>query len=50
MLNRDDLISHILMLMKHDIDYARWALRYYNQMLPWFDLNSGVRDALKAKK
>lgn len=32
-----------------DEDYARAALREYVILLPWLDLNEGVRDAMKAK-
>jgi hypothetical protein len=45
--NRDVLINHILTLMQLDIDYARYALRQYHAMLPWMDLMSGVREAMK---
>ena len=49
-MNRDDLINHILILMKLDIDYARYALRQYHAMMPWMDLMAGVRDAMKAQQ
>ena len=45
---RTQLITHILTMMKLDIDYARWALKNYNAMLPDLNLSAGVRDALKA--
>ena len=46
-MTRDVLITHILILMKLDIDYARYALRQYHAMLPWMDLMAGVRQAMK---
>lgn len=50
MITRDDLINHILNMMKLDIDYARHALKHYNTLLPDMKLNDGVRDALKGVK
>lgn len=47
MIDRNDLINHILMMMKFDIEYARYALRQFNQWLPGIDLINGVRTALK---
>lgn len=47
---RKTLIAHILMMKTLDPDYARWALVQYANALPWLDLMSGVRDALKAAK
>ena len=49
-MTRDDLITHILTMMKQDIDYAREALKSYNRLLPDWQLNDGVRDALKGVK
>jgi len=50
---REDLITHIL-TMKNGTDkttpqpeYARYALREYNKLLPWLDLIAGVKEALK---
>jgi len=49
---RADLIIHIL-TMKNGTDkttpqpeYARYALREYNKLLPWLDLIAGVKEAL----
>ena len=47
---REQLITHILTMMKLDIDYARYALKHYNTLLPDLKLNDGVRDALKGAK
>lgn len=49
-MTRDDLINHILTMMKLDIDYARAALVHYNTLLPDMKLNDGVRDALREVK
>ena len=49
-MTRDDLINHILNMMKLDIDYARHALKQYNTLLPDLKLNDGVRDALREVK
>ena len=45
---RTQLITHILTMKTHDPDYARWALKNYNALLPDMNLSAGVRDALKA--
>ena len=50
MITREQLINHILTMMKLDIDYARYALKQYNTLLPDMKLNDGVRDALKGVK
>lgn len=44
---REQIIAHILKIMQQDIEYARYALRQYNMLLPWMDLNEGVRQAMK---
>jgi uncharacterized protein involved in copper resistance len=49
-MKRQYFINHILDLMKIDIDYARYALRWYHKNAPWLDLMAGVREALKDKK
>ena len=46
-MTRDDLIAHILMMKSIDADYARYALRWYHEKMPWLALMDGVRDALK---
>ena len=45
-MSRTDLIDHILRMKEFDTDYARWALAQYSQILPWLDLNQGVKQAL----
>ena len=50
MLTRDQLITHVLQMKQKDETYARWALANYVALLPWLDLNAGVRDALKGAK
>ena len=47
MITREAIINHILTIMKTDIDYARYALRQYHDMLPHFDLMAGVKEALQ---
>ena len=47
MITRETIINHILTIMKTDIDYAREALKFYNQLLPWMALNQGVKEALQ---
>lgn len=46
MIDRETIIQHILSMMKFDIDYARAALKFYNELLPWLKLNSAVGAAL----
>jgi hypothetical protein len=47
MLTRQNWIDHILMMKKHDPDYAREALKTYHAEMPWLDMMNGVKDALK---
>jgi hypothetical protein len=47
---RDDLIAHIMHMKTLDPDYARYALRQYNDMLPEMELMAGVREAMKEAK
>jgi len=48
-MTRTQLITHIMRMKQVDPDYARTALAWYVAMLPWLDLNNGVREAMKAK-
>lgn len=45
-MDRAELIAWILHMRQHDQDYAREALIWYDRLLPWMDLKSGVREAL----
>ena len=45
-LTREDLICHILRMKALDADYARHALRWYAELLPWMELVAGVREAM----
>ena len=40
---RNRIIEHILFMKKHDIDYARQALRTYAEQMPWMDLVAGIK-------
>jgi len=53
MVTREGLIAHIL-TMKNGTDatppqpeYARYALRWYHEKMPWLDLIAGVKEALE---
>jgi len=53
MVTREGLIAHILK-MKNGTDkttpqpeYARYALRWYHEKMPWLDLIVGVKEALE---
>jgi len=55
MVTREGLIAHILK-MKNGTDkttpqpeYARYALRWYHEKMPWLDLIAGVKEALDAR-
>ena len=50
MLTRDQLITHILNMKQKDEVYARWALANYVSLLPWLDLNNGVKEAMRVAK
>ena len=45
-MTRETLIAHILMMRQYDPDYARYALRWYADLMPWLRLNAAVREAL----
>lgn len=45
-MDRAELIAWILEMREQDEDYAREALIWYDRLLPWMDLKSGVREAL----
>ena len=47
MITRETIINHILTMKNLDPDYAREALRYYNALLPWMELNKGVKEAMQ---
>jgi hypothetical protein len=47
-IDRQTIIDHILMMKTLDPDYARDALRWYHTLMPWMDLNTGIRQAMKA--
>jgi len=49
-ITRCQIIQHILFMKTLDETYARWALKSYNEMLPDWQLNDGVREAMKATK
>jgi len=44
------LIDHLMRIKHVDIEYARYALAQYADLLPWMDLGAGVREAIKAKQ
>ncbi len=49
-LTRQELISWVLTMRESDEAYARAALKWYAELLPWWELNAGVREALQAQK
>ena len=46
-MTRDDLINQIMHMKTLDPDYARYALRQYNDLLPEMELMAGVREAIE---
>lgn len=38
MITRDQIITHIKMMQKHDPAYAQKSLAWYTKALPWLDL------------
>jgi len=36
-------------MRKLDETYARSALKHYNEMAPWLDLNAGVKQAMEVQ-
>jgi len=49
-LTRDQLITHLIMMYQKDPKYAISALAQYVEWLPHFDLDAGVREAMRAAK
>ena len=43
---KDEIVSWILEMKQVDPDYARYALGWYAEMLPWLRLNAAVREAM----
>lgn len=50
MKTKADYVAHILMMRKHDEDYARATMLDYHAAMPWMDLLDGVKQALKGEK
>ena len=50
MFTRDDLIAHLLFMKKHDPDYAGWAARVYQDLLPDWSLGKGLREAMQKQQ
>ena len=46
---RQQIIELIMKIKKQDEAYARAALREYVILLPWLDLNAGIKEALKGQ-
>jgi hypothetical protein len=46
-ITHDEYIKHILWLRKFDVEYARSAAIYYNEQLPWLDINQGLKEAIQ---
>ena len=44
---RQRIIEHIMKIKQKDEAYARSSLRQYVILLPWLDLNEGVKQAIK---
>lgn len=44
------LVEHILRMKQHDIDYARYALKQYDEQMPWLDLVANVKKAINFDK
>lgn len=49
-MTRQELIEWVLHMRELDEDYARGALRWYAELLPFWDLMAGVREALQHEK
>jgi hypothetical protein len=50
MLTREEYINHILMMRSKDETYARYSARYFNEQLPWLEINQGLKEAIEAAK
>ncbi len=48
MITIEQIVEHILNMKTLDPDYARYALKEYDKLLPWCGLMDKVREALKS--
>lgn len=46
MITLEKLVAHILRIKAVDIDYARYAVAYYDKLMPWLGLMAAVKEAL----
>ena len=46
MITLEKLVAHILRIKAVDIDYARYAVAYYDKLMPWLGLMTAVKEAL----
>jgi hypothetical protein len=44
---RTRLIQHLINMKKLDIEYARKAFKFYDELLPWLELSKGIKEAMK---
>ena len=40
------LVDHILKLKQKDVEFARHALKHYDELLPHFELKNAIREKL----
>jgi len=41
------LVDHILWMKKYDVDYARYAAKWYADLLPWIEIMTEIKKELK---
>ena len=37
----------MLEMRRIDVEYARYAAKYYSNLMPWMEIMDGIRDALR---
>lgn len=47
MITLEKIVEHILKIKAVDIEYARYAVGYYDELLPWMGIKAAVKEALE---
>lgn len=45
----EKIVKHILWLKSVDVKYARYAFKYYDELLPWLNLGEEIKKAMGDK-
>ena len=45
---KERLVAHILKLKQKDVEFARHALKHYDELLPWMELKKAIKEQMDA--